>query len=107
MTVTIGEHSVIPYHSRIIHAGHFSWKSENISSPHFSAPTKANLRDSRILLVLFASIILRNVGVADMILAPVCVRMRPIVRASLGSGVYATWTGAMSGNIVLMVNPKL
>ena len=68
-TVTIGEHSVIPYPSRITPEGHFSRKRANTSSPHFSAQTKAYFNDTRASEVFPERIILRNVGVAETILA--------------------------------------
>gem|GEM_PF-3211627 len=66
-----GEHSVIPYHSTITHFGTFSPNISITSAGHFSAHTTAYLRVASSFFGAFPRIILRKVGVAVRVVAPV------------------------------------
>lgn len=76
----------MPYHSSITALGHCFEKRVNISSLHFSAQTKAYLTEESCFWIVFERIILKNVGVAGIIVDHVCSIISPRERASHGFG---------------------
>lgn len=102
-----GEHSVMPYPSRMVPDGDFTLKRSAISCVHFSAHTTAYRILARSPEPACDRIILRKVGVAVTTVAWVCFRSEMMVPASFGSGVKTVRSPVMSGRIVLMVNQKL
>ena len=82
-----GEHSVMPYPSHKVDAGHCSAKFLYTWSGHFSAPTKANRKlCSMVVFTVLASMPSKKVGVAAKIVAEYRCTSDAIEKDSVGFG---------------------